>query len=136
MAVGQVAQAASQRPAGCAGTQNKSPSCGRQEGLEKTKSQNMIDMGVAQKNIRRGRGRCAVAQFLAERNDSRAGIEDQPSTIDFDFDAGSVAADSESIRGDCGIAAANAPKFNPEMLSILGVARRFRAHRVFVISFQ
>ena len=64
MAVGQVAQASCQRPTGCAGTENKCTRCGREEGLEKAKSQNMIDMSVAQKNIGRGRGGAPLQSSL------------------------------------------------------------------------
>ena len=76
----------------------------------------MIDMSMAEKNISRWRGGGTITKLLAERNDSRAGIEDQPAPVDSDLDARSIATDAERGRVDRGIAAAHAPKFQPEVL--------------------
>src|SRR6266508_2106186 len=133
MAIRQVSKASRQCPTGIAGTENKRMGLGRQERLEKTQSHDVVDMGMAQKDIGGRRCRCAVAKLLSERNDPGSSIENQPVSGDRDFDAGGIAANGKGPRIGRRITSPHTPKPHSKERWWMLVARIDPVHRTLLL---
>ena len=70
----------------------------------------MVDMGMAEKDIGRRVSGIGMANFLAQRDDARAGIEDKSMAPGHHFNAGCIAAKSARVRTGGRITSAHAPK--------------------------
>ena len=79
---------------------------------EEGQANDMIEMTVGQENVDIA-NRCILDKRVTERAQSGAGIEDKYAVTAAHFDAGGIAAITDSLRSGTSDAATNSPEANP-----------------------